>query len=264
MRCQPCLQPEKAANFPPALWKKIFDHNDRAFFPEGHPAINMTGHCKCDKLQFRVDGSLTASFMCHCAMCRKYWAQDVPTHCLWIKDENALTVTQGQELLKSWTVERLSRNLRGQATVFFCGNCGTPTNVKFSDPNAGFTLMWPYNFHLDEWYAKTDYKDAGGKNPWRHGSAATHPILRPRFHAHYENRAADVEDSLPKLADIWFEGTPLMNNKGEVVGKVTFPMPTAYPYWPASDKARAEGTLALAPASSSRGAPNKEELRAKL
>lgn len=206
---------------PPELWKNIFDGFSKAFFPTGHPEIHMNGQCKCGKLKFRVDGTLTASFYCHCHMCRQYWSQATPTETLWISPATAVTVTAGEEHVKCWTVEKLTRNLRGQATVYFCANCGTNTNVRFSDPNANFTLMWPNNFKYEEWGDLSGKGDNAGAKA-RHGFS---DVLRPRFHAHYENRSVDVEDSLPKLADVFFEGMDLMNNKGDIIGKVTHPMP---------------------------------------
>merc|ERR1711957_898051 len=140
--------------------------------------------------------------MGHCAMCRWYWAQALPSHTLWIEPATALTVTEGQEHVKSWTVEKLSRNLRGTASVQFCDQCGTNINVRFADPGAKFTLMWPFNFKFDEW---------GDSKIPRHGSS---DLFVPRFHAHYENRFMDVEDSLPKLADIWLDGMDVMDNAG--------------------------------------------------
>jgi hypothetical protein len=206
---------------PKEIWDKVFEAFDKAFFPTGHPNVHMEGQCKCGKLQFRVDGTLAASFFCHCHMCRKYWSQATPTETLWIQPSTAVTVTAGQEHYASWTVEKLTRNLRGQATCHFCRNCGTNLNVTFSDPNASFTLMWPNNFKYDEW-GDLSGKGANAGTKARHGYAK---MFCPRFHAHYENRSVDVEDSLPKLADIFLEGQPLMNNAGDVVGKVTFPMP---------------------------------------
>jgi len=205
------------ATLPPALWKQVWDGLDKGFKPDGHhPEIHMEGACKCGKLKFRVDGTLAAAFWCHCHMCRKYWSQTTPTETCWVHPANALTITEGQEHVKTWTVEELSRNLRGQGTVTFCGSCGTNINVNFSDPNAIFTLMWPYNFNYAEW---GDLAGRGDKA--RHGDI---DMFRPRFHAHYENRAVDMDDGLPKLADIWLEGMPLMNATGEIVGKVSYPM----------------------------------------
>jgi len=226
--CRPCQKTLTAvaaaaarppATLPPAIWKQVWDGLDKGFFPEGtggHPEIHMGGACKCGKLKFQVDGTLAAAFLCHCHMCRKYWSQCCPTHTLWVQPATAVSVTSGAEHVKSWTVDKLSRNLRGQANVNFCGNCGTPINVEFSDPNGTFTLMWPYNFDVNEW------GDTSGKgDKARHGD---HDMFRPRFHAHYENRSVDAEDSLPKLADIWLEGLPMMNNAGDVIGKIEYPL----------------------------------------
>jgi hypothetical protein len=205
------------AVLPPKLWYQVWDSLDKAFFPTGHPELHMEGACKCGKLQFRVDGTLAAAFWCHCHMCRKYWGQHTPAHCLWIQPETAVTFTAGHEYLSLHIVEKLSRNLRGQAFVKFCKNCGTNINVEFSDPNGTFTLMWPYNFNFPECG-----DTSGGGDKARHGFAE---VLRPRFHAHYENRAVDAYDGLPKLADIWLEGLPVLNDAGESIGKVSFPMP---------------------------------------
>jgi len=207
---------QTAAVLPPELWGQVWSGLDKAFFPTGHPELHMEGGCKCGKLQFKVDGTLAAAFLCHCHMCRKHWAEGCPTHVCWVQPETAVTFTSGHEHLGVYNVEKLSHNLRGSATVSFCKNCGTKINVEFSDPNAKFTLMFPYNFHYGEW---GDTSGRGDKA--RHGYSE---VLRPRFHAHYENRAVDAEDGLPKLADIWVEGMPLMNNAGESVGKVTYPM----------------------------------------
>merc|ERR1711957_603268 len=116
---QPC---HAAATLPPELWQQVWDSLDKGFFPVGgHPEIHMPGACKCGKLKFPVDGTLAASFLCHCHMCRKYWSQMCPTHTLWVQPATAVSVTSGSEHVKSWTVEKLSRNLRGQANVNFCG-----------------------------------------------------------------------------------------------------------------------------------------------
>lgn len=214
----PLQQQPTAAVLPPKLWQQIWGDLDKAFFPVGgHPSMHMTGACKCGKLQFRVDGNLAASFLCHCHMCRRHWCQGTPAHVLWVQPETALTFTAGREYLQIRIVEKLENNLRGSATVNFCKECGTNINVEFSDPNATFTLMWPYNFSYSQW---GDLSGKGDKA--RHGYSE---ILRPRFHAHYENRAMDAQDDLLKLADVWLEGMPLMNNTGGIVGKVTQPMP---------------------------------------
>jgi hypothetical protein len=71
-------------------------------------------------------------------------------------------------------------------------------------------------FDAEEW------GDTSGKgDKARHGM---YEMFRPRFHAHYENRSFDCEDTLPKLADIWLEGLPMMNNRGDVIGKISYPM----------------------------------------
>jgi len=207
-----------ARGLPEALWATVWKRLDDAFFPDGkHPEIHMNGTCKCGKAAFKVDGRLTTSFMCHCHMCRRYWSEQCPTHTLWIWGD--LTVTKGKELHTSYDIPKLSRNLRGTATVNFFTCCGTKTNVLFGDPSGGkpFTLMWPGNFLYEEW---GNVSGKGDKS--RHGYA---DVLAPRFHAHYENRSVDVEDTLPKLADIWVDEMPVMNNKGEVTGKMQFPMP---------------------------------------
>jgi len=199
---------------PAELWTDIFDSVGKAFYPHGHPELHMEGHCKCDKVKFRVDGHLKAAFWCHCAMCRWYWAQANPSQTLWIEPRNAVTITSGAEYVKHWTVEELARNLRGTADVYFCSHCGTNINVKFADPGAEFTLMWPYNFDFPEF----------GSKPERHGYSE---VLKPRFHAHYENRSIDAEDSLPKLADVWLSGMALMNNTGDIIGEMVYPMENA-------------------------------------
>jgi hypothetical protein len=202
---------------PPDLWKQVWDGVDKGFCPTGHEEIHMAGSCKCGKLKFKVDGTLAVAMYCHCHMCRKFFAQTTPTETLWIQPATALSITQGEEYYASWTVDKLSRNLRGEGYPHFAKCCGTPIHVRLSDPNATFTLMWPYNFNYEEW---GDLSGKGDKA--RHGYV---DMFRPRFHAHYENRAVDVADDLLKLADIWLEGMPLMNNAGEVIGKVSYPLP---------------------------------------
>jgi len=213
------LKPEEAlAGLPPELWKMVWGRLDDAFFPDGkHPEIHMNGACKCGKCNFKVDGKLAVSMMCHCHMCRRYWSEQCPTHTIWVWGE--LTMTKGKEFHSSYHIPKLSRNLRGTATVNFCTCCGTKTNVLFGDPSGGkpFTLLWPGNFLYEEWGNVSGKGDKA-----RHGYAE---VLRPRFHAHYENRSVDVEDTLPKLADIWVDNMPVMNNKGEVTGKMQYPMP---------------------------------------
>jgi len=239
LQANPCASP---AVLPPALWAKVWDGVTKAFFPTGHPELHLDGACKCGKLQFRVDGKLAAAFKCHCHMCRKYWGQETPSHVLWIWPETAVTFTAGREHLSLHNVEKLANNLRGAATVNFCNNCGTNINVEFSDPNGTFTLMWPYNFNYQQW------GDVSGKgDKARHGFSE---VFRPRFHAHYENRSVDSEDGLPKLADIWLEGMPMMNNAGESIGQVTYPMPGFENGWMAApignDKAKALTALSSA------------------
>jgi hypothetical protein len=150
-------------------------------------------------------------------MCRKYWSQGSPQHILWVRPETAVTITGGKDYHTTWTMDKLSHNLRGEATIHFASCCGTPINVNFSDPNGTFTLVWPYNFKYEEF---GDLKTGRGAKA-RHGYLE---MFRPRFHAHYENRSHDHEDTLPKLADIWLEGMPLMDNSGEIIGKVEYPM----------------------------------------
>jgi hypothetical protein len=208
-----------AASLPPELWKGVWDGVDKGFHAgKSRPEINMEGQCKCGKLKFRVDGNLAAAFLCHCHMCRRYYSQGTPQHILWVRPETAVTITEGEEYHASWTMEKLSHNLRGESTQHFASCCGTPINVNFSDPNGDFTLMWPYNFNYPEW---GDLKTGRGAKA-RHGIIE---MFRPRFHAHYENRSHDHEDTLPKLADIWLPDMPMMNNGGDIIGKVQYPMP---------------------------------------
>jgi len=206
-----------AQTLPPELWGKVWDGLAKGFMTTGFPEVHMEGECQCGKIQFRVDGNLLSAFWCHCHMCRKFWAQTVPAHTLWMKPETAVTFTAGHEYLSLYVVEKLSRNLRGQGFVNFCSHCGTKINVEFSDPNATFTLMWPYNFKYPEW----------GDVPGGRGDKARHgysEMFRPRFHAHYENRPYDSYDGLLKLADIWLEDMPLMNDAGEITGKISYPL----------------------------------------
>merc|ERR1711865_156258 len=223
-QCEPCrpraLVPSTtAAVLPPEIWEKVWYGVDHGFHNNiARPELHNEGACKCGKLKFRCDGTLAASFLCHCHMCRKYWSQGTPQHITWVQPQTAVTITEGVKLLNTWTMDKLSHNLRGEATISFASCCGTNINVNFSDPNAQFTLLWPDNFSYPEW---GDTKTGRGAKA-RHGDLE---VLRPRFHAHYENRSHDHEDTLPKLADIWLPGMPLMNNSGEVVGKLSYPMP---------------------------------------
>jgi len=222
--CKPCrpralARNDAAAVLPPELWMKVWYGVDAAWHNnKERPEIHKEGACKCGKLKFRADGNLAASFLCHCHMCRKYWSQGTPQHIAWVQPQTAVQVTEGLKYLQTWNMNKLSHNLRGEATIYFASCCGTNINVTFSDPNGQFTLMWPYNFTEPEWGDLTTGRGAKA----RHG---LDPIFRPRFHAHYENRARDFEDTLPKLADIWLEDMPLMNNQGEIVGKMEYPMP---------------------------------------
>lgn len=223
----PCL--------PPELWKQVWHGLDQGFHggTGQSPEIRREGQCKCGKLKFRVDGKLAAAFYCHCHMCRKYFAQGTPQHILWVRPRTAVTVTEGKEHLSTWTMNELSHNLRGEATISFASCCGTSINVNFSDPSGDFTLMWPYNFIYEEW---GDLKTQRGAKA-RHG---IDEVFIPRFHAHYENRSHDHEDTLPKLADIWLEGMPLMDNNGDVIGKVTYPMPGFENGWEKSPTSNAK------------------------
>lgn len=203
--CQPCrsraiLPVATAATLPPELWEKVWYGLDHGFHggTGTTPEIHRSGACKCGKL--------------------KYWSQGTPQHILWVRPATAVSITDGMEHLKTWTMDKLSHNLRGEGIISFAECCGTNINVNFSDPNGTFTLMWPYNFEFPEW---GDLQTQRG-NKARHGII---DVFQPRFHAHYENRSHDHEDTLPKLADIWLEDMPLMNNQGDVVSKVTYPMP---------------------------------------
>lgn len=242
LACQPCrarsspiFPAATAATLPPELWTKVWTGLDHGFHggTGDRPEIKMDGACKCGKLKFRCDGQLAASFYCHCHMCRMYWSQGTPQHILWVQPETAVSITGGAEHVKTWTMDKLSHNLRGEATITFAACCGTNINVNFSDPNGTFTLMWPYNFSYAEW----------GDLKTGRGAKARHGIVEkflPRFHAHYENRSHDHEDTLPKLADIWLEDMPLMDNKGDVVGKVAYPMQGFEAGW---DKSPTSGNM---------------------
>lgn len=224
-----CSAERAPASLPAELWQQVWGGLDQGFHggTGTTPELHRSGTCKCGKLKFRADGNLAASFLCHCHMCRKYWAQGTPQHVLWVRPENAVTITEGQEYHKTWTMKKLSHNLRGEGHIHFAGCCGTVINVNFSDPNGTFTLLFPYNFTYDEW---GDLKTQRG-NKARHGLPDE---FLPRFHAHYENRSHDHEDTLPKLADIWLEDMPLMNNAGDIVSKVTYPMPGFEKGWSSS------------------------------
>ena len=136
----------------------------------------MQGSCFCGGVQIEVSGSPEAMGYCHCDSCRQWSAGPVNAFTLW-KPE-AVRVTQGQDLLESYSKTPLS--LRK-----WCRRCGG--HVMGEHPQWGVVDVF----------------------------AALIPDLKfePAVHVNYAESVLRIQDGLPKLKDFPAE----MGGSGETL-----------------------------------------------
>ena len=117
-----------------------------------------------------VSGPAAAAAYCHCHSCRKWHAAPINAWAIWPNE--AVEFTQGQEHLKTFTLNQ-EGEISNRISCAVCGGC--VANIK---PNISMTVVYPMT--LDE----SDY------------------VFSPAMHIFYDERALDINDELPKFADV--------------------------------------------------------------
>ena len=149
--------------------------------------MDQTGRCMCGAVQFHAKGKMLFRQLCHCRACT--WAASVtPVHIVGVgipkldyqKGEDKVVVTKG-----------LGNMLHAR-----CSECGTQVYQKPSNMDS-MVALFPPTFHI------------GGEDSVDQRLPAKY---LPTSHTNYENRARDIDDSLPKFK-CWPPGNE-MNNDG--------------------------------------------------
>lgn len=182
-------------NMPKALPPHFFDMTKDAL---GRPAsaFNQAAWCHCGAVQFRVEGYLRMTGLCHCKNCSRNRGAN-PVHCILVQPRDCLTITKGEDKIRMFTTDLGM----GPMDRSFCVECGCmiwqgPREIRgFGKPCPWKTFM-PTCFRFEQ-------GEKGAKLPRR---------LLPWVHFNYENRLMDVDDTLPKFDS--FPGLGVVSNGG--------------------------------------------------
>jgi len=91
----------------------------------------MTGSCLCGSVKYTINDEIMSVVNCHCKTCKKITGGAFET--IVVMAENALEITSGQEILKTYRIN-------GHADKNFCGACGTPIYNQL-DKYTGVSLV---------------------------------------------------------------------------------------------------------------------------
>jgi hypothetical protein len=140
----------------------------------GDSMMDQTGRCRCGDVEFQAKGKILFRHLCHCRACA--WAASVtPVHIVGVgmpkptyhKGEDKVVITKG-----------LGKMLHAR-----CSECGTQVYQKPGGQD-NFVALFPPTFHI------------GGEDSIDQRLPVKY---LPKFHANYENRARDTDDSIPKF-----------------------------------------------------------------
>jgi len=81
--------------------------------------ISSEGRCLCQEIQFRVNGPVLGSAVCHCRDCQ-HICGGAPAYVIAVS-KSSLEVVKGQPSRYANTAASGARRTR-----YFCGNCGSP------------------------------------------------------------------------------------------------------------------------------------------
>ncbi|BBB69939.1 aldehyde-activating protein [Undibacterium sp. YM2] len=93
----------------------------------------ISGQCSCGKIAYHYPAPALQIVACHCGLCRRMTGAALSSYV--VVKEAELVFTQGQELLKSYTVT--SRTQR-----HFCTDCGTPLYNSNQETYAGLSMLY--------------------------------------------------------------------------------------------------------------------------
>lgn len=130
-------------------------------------AETYQGQCFCGAVKIEVSGEPAVAGICHCESCQKWHAAPIAAFALWPKD--SVRITQGEDILGTF-------NKTGESARRWCTQCGS--NVLNEKPQMDMVVV----------YAPV--------------LAPSKMIARPSLHLFYEERALDINDGLPKYADV--------------------------------------------------------------
>ncbi len=138
------------------------------------------GSCACGAVKVAAEGDPAVSGYCHCESCRRWHTAPVNAWAGWVAD--AVTVTQGEDqILEYDNSKQGGGSIRGA-----CRLCGSGV---LNRTRSGFTVVYPSALF------GTDY------------------VHQPTAHIYYRERVLDMQDGLPKFADLPAE----LGGSGEMI-----------------------------------------------
>lgn len=156
--------------------------------------IDETGRCLCGAVKFRVRGQIQFSELCHCRACS--WAASVsPVHILGVESTAGMPII---EYLSGADEVVVTKGL-GTMRHARCSECMAQVYQTPDVDSKSFVALFPPTFHI------------GGEDSVQQKLPEEY---LPQYHSNYENRARDVEDSLPKYKT--FPTDNEMNNDGSL------------------------------------------------
>lgn len=158
--------------------------------------VDQTVQCLCGAVEFRVQGKLLFSELCHCRACS--WAASVsPVHLVGVA---APTISYAKNASSEDHI-RVTKGL-GKMTHARCTECMAPVYQK--PAGANFVALFPPTFYIGNSRDSVEQK-----LPAKY---------LPQYHANYENRTRDYADSIPKYKTFPSLGNE-MNNDGTLKTK---------------------------------------------
>ena len=125
---------------------------------------NHHGGCYCGAVKVEVEGDPVFTSYCHCHSCRTWHSAPIAALSAWPAD----AVTVKGEVVQSRHYDESERTA--------CARCGG--SVLTGKPGLGWRVVYPMTL------ANTDFK------------------YTPAMHIFYEERVMDINDGLPKFADV--------------------------------------------------------------
>ena len=123
------------------------------------------GGCLCGGVKLKVVGPPVGAGLCHCESCRKWHAAPVNAYSVWPNE--AVRVTQGEELLANYQSEKSNRH--------WCRHCGTGLMNRLSNE---VTVVYAMVL------------------------VGSGYVPQPSCHIYCEETVFDIQDGLPKYFDL--------------------------------------------------------------